>query len=149
MLLLFCREELAVHDPFPANDFKSNETGKRNRRHKKVYAINSDFPKKHFWTLSICEGEGSLRRFVMTEPHAIAVRKFTEWAGDGFAFVEWAGSDVSVIGQRLCNSSTILLFTITRRNRNSRQLIFQKQPLFSIVKSLEYIEQFHKRHCRF
>ena len=41
----------------------------------------------------------------MTEPHAIAVRKFTEWAGDGSAFVEWASSDVSVIGQRLWNSS--------------------------------------------
>jgi hypothetical protein len=85
----------------------------------------------------------------MTEPHAIAVRKFTEWAGYGSAFVEWASSDVSVIGQRLWNSSRTLLFTITRRNRNSRQLICQKQPLFSIVKSLEYIEQFHKRHCRF
>lgn len=78
MLLLFCREELAVHDPFPANDFKSNETSKRNPRHKKIYSVNADFPKKHFWTLSIWKSEGSLRRFVMTEPHAIAVRKFTE-----------------------------------------------------------------------
>ena len=25
----------------------------------------------------------------MEEPHATAVRKFTEWAGEGSAFVEW------------------------------------------------------------
>ena len=26
----------------------------------------------------------------MTEPHATAVKKFTEWAGEGSAFVEWS-----------------------------------------------------------
>ena len=29
------------------------------------------------------------RRFIMEEPHVTAVRKFTEWAGEGSAFVEW------------------------------------------------------------
>jgi hypothetical protein len=26
----------------------------------------------------------------MTEPHATAVKKFTEWAGEGSAFGEWS-----------------------------------------------------------
>jgi heme-degrading monooxygenase HmoA len=57
------------------------------------YAVKGDFPKRHFWTFSIWEDQDSLRRFVMTEPHATAVRKFNKWAGEGAAFVEWSSSD--------------------------------------------------------
>ena len=54
------------------------------------YAVRADLLKKHFWTLSIWKDQNSLRRFIMTEPHATAVKKFTEWAGEGSAFVEWS-----------------------------------------------------------
>jgi hypothetical protein len=60
------------------------------------YAVKADFPKKHFWTLSIWKDQNSLRRFVMAEPHATAIKKFTEWAGEDSAFVEWTSSTDSI-----------------------------------------------------
>ena len=71
------------------------------------YTVKADFPKKRFWTLSIWSSKDALRRFVMSEPHATAVRKFSEWAGEGAAFVEWS-SATDLIGwnealQRLQN----------------------------------------------
>jgi hypothetical protein len=53
------------------------------------YAVKGNPLKKHFWTLSIWRDNNSLGYFIMEEPHATAVRKFTEWAGEGSAFVEW------------------------------------------------------------
>ena len=71
------------------------------------YAVKADFPKKHFWTLSIWKDQDSLRHFVMAEPHATAIKKFTEWAGEGSAFVEWTSSsdtiDWTVAMERLEN----------------------------------------------
>ncbi len=32
----------------------------------------------------------------MTEPHATAVKKFTEWSGEGSAFVEWTDQSNSI-----------------------------------------------------
>jgi hypothetical protein len=32
----------------------------------------------------------------MGEPHATAVRKFTEWAGEGSAFVEWTSPNDTI-----------------------------------------------------
>ena len=60
------------------------------------YAVKADFPKKHFWTLSIWKDQDSLRRFVTAEPHATAIKKFTEWAGEGSAFVEWTSPSNSI-----------------------------------------------------
>ena len=60
------------------------------------YAVKADFSKKHFWTLSIWKDQDSLRQFVIAEPHATAIRKFTEWAGEGPAFVEWYSSSNSI-----------------------------------------------------
>lgn len=59
------------------------------------YAVKADFPKKNFWTLSIWKHRDSMRNFVMAEPHAMAMKKFEEWAGDGSAFVEWTSSSIS------------------------------------------------------
>ena len=53
------------------------------------YAVKADLPKKNFWTLSIWNDTESLKQFVPQEPHATAIKKFTEWAGEGSAFVEW------------------------------------------------------------
>ena len=60
------------------------------------YAVKADFPKKHFWTLSIWEDRESMRQFVMTEPHITAMKKFEEWAGDGSAFADWTSSSSSI-----------------------------------------------------
>jgi hypothetical protein len=56
------------------------------------YAVRANLLKKHFWTLSIWKDQNSLRHFITTEPHATAVKKFTEWAGEGSAFVEWSST---------------------------------------------------------
>ena len=53
------------------------------------YAVKADLPKKNFWTLSIWNDHESLKQFVPKEPHATAIKKLTEWAGEGSAFVEW------------------------------------------------------------
>ena len=53
------------------------------------YAVKADLSKKNFWTLSIWNDIESLKLFVPKEPHATAIKKFTEWAGEGSAFVEW------------------------------------------------------------
>jgi uncharacterized protein DUF3291 len=60
------------------------------------YAVKADFPKKHFWTLSIWKDRESMRQFVMTEPHLTAMEKFDEWAGDGSAFADWTSSSTSI-----------------------------------------------------
>jgi quinol monooxygenase YgiN len=60
------------------------------------YAVRANLLKKHFWTLSIWKDQNSLRRFIMTEPHATAVKKFTEWAGEGSAFVEWSSPENTI-----------------------------------------------------
>jgi hypothetical protein len=60
------------------------------------YAVKADFPKRHFWTLSIWKDQDSLRHFVKAEPHATAIKKFTEWAGEGSAFVEWISSSDTI-----------------------------------------------------
>jgi hypothetical protein len=38
------------------------------------YAVRADFPKKHFWTLSIWKDRNSMRQFVMAEPHITAMK---------------------------------------------------------------------------
>jgi hypothetical protein len=38
------------------------------------YAVKADFPKKYFWTLSIWKDQGSMRQFVMAEPHIKAMK---------------------------------------------------------------------------
>jgi len=60
------------------------------------YAVKADFPKKHFWTLSIWNDRHSMRQFVMTDPHITAMKKFEEWAGDGSAFADWTSSSSSI-----------------------------------------------------
>ena len=60
------------------------------------YAVKADFPKMRFWTLSIWKDRGSMRQFVMAEPHITAMKKFEEWAGDGSAFVDWTSSSSSI-----------------------------------------------------
>jgi hypothetical protein len=60
------------------------------------YAVKADFPKKHFWTLSIWKDRNSMRQFVMAEPHITAMKKFEEWAGEGSAFADWTSSSSSI-----------------------------------------------------
>ncbi len=74
------------------------------------------FQKKHFWTLSIWKDQDSLRHFVMTEPHATAIKKFNEWAGEVSAFVEWTSPSKSIDWQKLSNSSRIPPLVITTEN---------------------------------
>jgi hypothetical protein len=60
------------------------------------YAVKGNLLKKHFWTFSIWKDHNSLKRFIMEDPHATAVRKFTECAGEGSAFVEWTSPNNTI-----------------------------------------------------
>lgn len=60
------------------------------------YAVKADFPRKHFWTASVWKDQHSLKSFMIAEPHATAVKKFSEWSGDGSAFVEWTDLSHSI-----------------------------------------------------
>lgn len=60
------------------------------------YAVKANLSKKKFWTLSIWNDHESLKRFVPEEPHATAIKKFTEWAGEGSAFVEWKSASKEI-----------------------------------------------------
>jgi hypothetical protein len=57
------------------------------------YGLRTDFPHKRFWTFSVWKNRQAIVPFVAGEPHATAVRRFEEWAGEGAAFVEWSNSD--------------------------------------------------------
>jgi quinol monooxygenase YgiN len=60
------------------------------------YGLKTDLPRKRFWTYSVWKNPQAIGPFVAAEPHATAVKKFTEWAGEGAAFVEWQGADGKV-----------------------------------------------------
>jgi hypothetical protein len=60
------------------------------------HAVKTNFAKKFFWTLSIWNDKESIRLFVPTEPHATAIKRFTQWAGDGSAFVEWTSKSKEI-----------------------------------------------------
>ena len=60
------------------------------------YAVKGNLLKKHFWTLSIWRDNNSLRRLILEEPHATAVRKFTDGAGEGSAFLDWTSPNNTI-----------------------------------------------------
>jgi hypothetical protein len=53
------------------------------------YGLKTDFRHKRFWTYSVWKNRQAVGPFVTGEPHATAVKKFAEWAGEGAAFVQW------------------------------------------------------------
>ncbi len=56
------------------------------------YGLKTDFLHKRFWTYSVWKNRDAIRPFISAEPHATAVKKFAEWAGEGAAFVEWVNT---------------------------------------------------------
>jgi hypothetical protein len=60
------------------------------------YSLRADFLRKQFWTLTIWKDKKFVESFVQLEPHAEAVRKFKDWAGEGAAFVEWDSTSGSI-----------------------------------------------------
>ncbi|HZY46635.1 MAG TPA: hypothetical protein VFE96_02455 [Candidatus Bathyarchaeia archaeon] len=57
------------------------------------YGLRTDFLHKRFWTYSVWKKREAIGPFVTAEPHATAVKKFSEWAGEGAAFAEWNNTD--------------------------------------------------------
>jgi heme-degrading monooxygenase HmoA len=60
------------------------------------YSVRADFPHKQFWTFTIWKDKKFVQSFVQVEPHADAVRKFKDWAGEGAAFVEWNSTNSAI-----------------------------------------------------
>lgn len=56
------------------------------------YGLKTHLPRLHFWTLSVWTDRAEVNTFVDSEPHATAVKRFEQWAGEGAAFVEWETS---------------------------------------------------------
>jgi hypothetical protein len=60
------------------------------------YSLKPDFLRKRFWTLTVWQKKEFVQDFVIREPHAQAVQRFKDWAGEGAAFVEWTSTDGSL-----------------------------------------------------
>lgn len=56
------------------------------------FAMKTDIPRKRFWTFTVWTDRKAMGTFVRTEPHATAVKRFSEWGGAG-AFAEWTGPE--------------------------------------------------------
>ena len=60
------------------------------------YVLKTDFRHKRFWTYSVWKNRKAIGPFVTSEPHATAVKRFAEWAGEGASFVQWDSIDGKV-----------------------------------------------------
>jgi hypothetical protein len=54
-----------------------------------AYSLAVDLPRRHFWTYSVWSDPDAVPAFTKALPHATAVEKFKDWAGEGAAFVRW------------------------------------------------------------
>src|SRR5688572_8325037 len=52
-----------------------------------AYSLATNPLRRHFWTYSIWSDMASARAFTRAEPHATAIERFKDWAGEGSAFV--------------------------------------------------------------
>ena len=94
------------------------------------YAVKGNLLKKHFWTFSIWKDHNSLKRFIMEDPHATAIRKFTEWAGEGSAFVEWTSPNNTIDWPKaLKNLKSLLITTRNKRIISRRRSSMQQQNI--------------------
>ncbi|MCI0440064.1 MAG: DUF3291 domain-containing protein [Chloroflexi bacterium] len=57
------------------------------------YGMAADLFGKRFYTLTVWQDRRAMGEFVRAEPHAEAIRRFEEWAGEGASFAEWQTSD--------------------------------------------------------
>ncbi len=60
------------------------------------YGLKADPLRKHFWTFTVWKNKEFMNNFLPTQPHAEAVRRFNDWAGEGAAFVEWNSNNGSI-----------------------------------------------------
>lgn len=60
------------------------------------YGTRANLLRKEFWTFSVWADKPSVNAFVRSGAHAAAVGRFSEWAGEWAAFVEWNSSDGSI-----------------------------------------------------
>lgn len=81
--------------PFLVMSFRVSKQAKKSAGYV-VHALKADFPKRHFWTLSIWESRQAVGLFVRSGPHSEAVKKFKDWADDSAAFVEWSNLGKSI-----------------------------------------------------
>jgi hypothetical protein len=60
------------------------------------YSLRAALLHKRFWTFTVWQKKDFVQDFVIREPHAQAVERFKEWAGEGAAFVEWSSTNSSI-----------------------------------------------------
>ncbi len=60
------------------------------------YGLKTDLPHKRFWTFSVWRDRESMENFAGMNPHTDAISKFSDWAGEGAAFVEWKATNGAV-----------------------------------------------------
>ena len=58
-----------------------------------AYSLAVDLPRRHFWTYTVWSDPTAVPAFIKAEPHATAVKRFHDWAGEGAEFVEWEIAD--------------------------------------------------------
>ena len=54
-----------------------------------AYSLAVNPLRRHFWTYSVWSNRTAVAAFTRIEPHATAIERFKDWAGEGSAFVEW------------------------------------------------------------
>lgn len=57
------------------------------------YGVRAQPFSKRFWTYSVWTDRPSANAFVKAEPHATAMKRFPEWAGEGAAFADWTSPE--------------------------------------------------------
>ncbi len=58
------------------------------------WPVKAEFRAKMFYTCTVWKDRSSKKTFVVTEPHATAMKRINVWGG--VAFVEWVSSDGAI-----------------------------------------------------
>ena len=79
------------------------------------YGLKTDFLHKRFWTYSVWKDRQAIGPFVRSEPHATAVKKFAEWAGEVRPLLSGTIRMGKSIGRKLTADSRTRRFTTDDR----------------------------------
>ncbi len=60
------------------------------------FAVQAEYRRKRFWTVSVWTDQPAMTVFVRTEPHATAMKRFSIRGSPSAAFAVWEGTDPHV-----------------------------------------------------
>ncbi len=60
------------------------------------WRVKAEFRAKMFYTCTVWKDKSSKDTFIVTEPHATAMKRVNVWGGPRTAFAEWVSSDGAI-----------------------------------------------------